>query len=68
MSCRGVTALLRLRIAADFSTISVTDRGGMPVPLLCKIRKEESNSMERRTLGNSGLAIAPLIFGGNVFG
>jgi aryl-alcohol dehydrogenase-like predicted oxidoreductase len=25
-------------------------------------------SMERRTLGNSGLEIAPLIFGGNVFG
>src|SRR5690606_6191344 len=24
--------------------------------------------MERRTLGNSGLEIAPLIFGGNVFG
>ncbi|MBV9219881.1 MAG: aldo/keto reductase, partial [Methylobacteriaceae bacterium] len=24
--------------------------------------------MEKRTLGKSGLAIAPLVFGGNVFG
>jgi aryl-alcohol dehydrogenase-like predicted oxidoreductase len=37
-------------------------------PLLCNFFTEGSDSMERRILGNSGLEIAPLIFGGNVFG
>ena len=36
--------------------------------MLCDTRNEGINAMERRTLGNSGLEIAPLIFGGNVFG
>jgi aryl-alcohol dehydrogenase-like predicted oxidoreductase len=34
----------------------------------CDTCNEGFNAMERRTLGNSGLEIAPLIFGGNVFG
>jgi aryl-alcohol dehydrogenase-like predicted oxidoreductase len=36
--------------------------------MLCDTCNEGINAMERRTLGNSGLEIAPLIFGGNVFG
>jgi len=32
------------------------------------IRTEERMSMEKRQLGNSGLMVAPLAFGGNVFG
>jgi aryl-alcohol dehydrogenase-like predicted oxidoreductase len=36
--------------------------------MLCNTSNEGFDAMERRALGNSGLEIGPLIFGGNVFG
>jgi len=41
--------------------------GAGPVPQNCNHREEDS-TMEKRKLGRSGLEIAPLVFGGNVFG